>query len=107
MQAENSIAQTGTLTSGDATDAEAALTSKLEVVKARAELLQEMKVTKGCRFNASKRLERRDKRMITITAFASVLRRYTRACLHRPRRSSSRWSSLLLTHSTISVNDVR
>jgi SMODS and SLOG-associating 2TM effector domain family 5 len=43
-----------------------------ELARARADLLQEMKVTKGCRFNASRRLERRDRRMNTITAFASV-----------------------------------
>jgi hypothetical protein len=48
------------------------LASEGDVARARDELLSEMKVTKGCRFNASKRLERRDKRMITITAFASV-----------------------------------
>ncbi len=46
--------------------------SDADIVKARDDLLSEMKVTKSCRFNASKRLERRDKRMITITAFASV-----------------------------------
>jgi hypothetical protein len=42
------------------------------IAKEREDLLHEMKVTKGCRFNASKRLERRDKRMIVITSFASV-----------------------------------
>ncbi len=46
-------------------------TNANEIEKVRRDLVQEMKITKGCRFNASKRLERRDKRMITITAFAS------------------------------------
>lgn len=44
----------------------------MDIEKAKAELVHEMKVTKGTRFNAAKRLERRDKRMITITAFASI-----------------------------------
>lgn len=44
----------------------------MDVEKIRADLLQEMKATKGARFNAAKRLERRDRRIISVTAFASV-----------------------------------
>jgi hypothetical protein len=46
--------------------------SILDMEAGKRELLHEMKVTKGSRFNAAERLRRRDRRMITITAFASV-----------------------------------
>lgn len=38
----------------------------------REQLLKEMKRAKGCRFNASKRLERRDAKRTSIVAWASV-----------------------------------
>lgn len=40
--------------------------------KARADLLREMKQTKGSRSNSAKRLENRDRRMTVVTAFASA-----------------------------------
>ncbi|HYH39432.1 MAG TPA: SLATT domain-containing protein [Azospirillum sp.] len=44
----------------------------MDLEEKRTNLLREMKITKGARFNAAERLGRRDRRMITITAFASV-----------------------------------
>jgi SMODS and SLOG-associating 2TM effector domain family 5 len=44
----------------------------IDIEKERSLLLQEMKVTKGSRFNAAERLRRRDRSRTTITAFASV-----------------------------------
>jgi len=44
----------------------------IDVDEERSLLLQEMKVTKGSRFNAAERLRRRDRSRTTITAFASV-----------------------------------
>ncbi|MEX6505993.1 SLATT domain-containing protein [Jiella sp. M17.18] len=46
--------------------------SQMALRDAREQLLKEMKRTKGARFNASKRLEARDRRRTATTAYASA-----------------------------------